>query len=138
MKFFKRYWFHFVFVFAIVFGVFLAHWSYETVIKDWSPTMIVDLDVPSDTCPLGYEPVELTGKPVEQGVEKMLTCRVPIEYAPYVHYPENWDRSPFNPQGEIGQATKWSLYAILAIVVGLISWRVVTIVKIRKKMRRKR
>ena len=95
--------------------------------------MIVDTDCPSEVCPLGYEPVELTGLPVEQGVEKMLTCRVPIAYAPYVHYPKNWERSPFNPQGEVGQIVKWSLYAILVIVVGLISWRIVHIVKMRKK-----
>lgn len=134
MKFLKRYWFPIVFALALIAGSLLAHWSYETIVKDWSPTMIVDLDVPSDCCPLGYEPVELTGKPVEQGVVKIITCKMPIAYAPYIHYPENWERSPFNPQGAVGQATKWSLYAILAVLVGLLTWRIVYIVKMRKKI----
>jgi hypothetical protein len=134
MKFFKRYWFHFVFVLAIIFGVGMAHWSYETLIKGWSPTMIVDTSVPSDVNPLGYEPVELTGKPVEQGVAKMITCKVPIEYTPYIHYPANWANSPFNPANPVAQAIKWALYAILAVLVGLLGWRIAYIVKMRKKI----
>ncbi len=134
MNFFKKYWFHIAFAFAVIAGSLLAHWSYETVIKGWSPTMIVDLDCPSDVCPLGYEPVEITGKPVEQGVERMITCKVPIEYAKYIHYPANWDRSPFNPANPTAQAIKWLLYAILVVLVGLLTWRIVYIVKMRKKI----
>src|SRR4030042_5987160 len=103
MKIFKRDWFHIVFAFAVIAGSLLAHWSYETVVKSWSPTMIVDMDCPSEVCPLGYEPVELTGLPVEQGVEKMITCNVPVEYTPYIHYPKNWEHSPFNPANSWAQ-----------------------------------
>lgn len=131
----KKYWFHVVFAIAILAGALFAHWSYETIVRGWSPTMIVDTSVTSDVNPLGYEPVELTGIPVSQGVEKIVTCRVPISYEQYIHYPKNWDTSPFNPKGSIGQFTKLVLYAVLVIVVSLLTWRIAYILKIRKNRR---
>ena len=96
--------------------------------------MIVDMDVPSECCPLGYEPVELTDKDPEDGVKKMVSCRVPVVYEPYVHYPENWESNIFNPQSMQGNITKWGLYGVLVIVIGMLVWRIIVI---RKKRRAK-
>ncbi len=136
MKFIHKYWFHIVFAFAILAGALFAHWSYENIVRGWSPTMIVDTSVPSIVNPLGYEPVEVTRLSAEKGVEKIVTCRVPISYEQYIHYPKNWDSSPFNPKGQVGQFTKWGLYGILAVVVGLITWRIVYIIKQRNKIKK--
>jgi len=133
MTFLKKYWFHIVFAFAVIGGSLLAHWSYETVVKGWSPTMIVDLSVPSETCPLGYEPVEVTGLDPSLGKVSMITCKVPASYVQYIHYPKNWDKSPFNPANPWAQAIKWALYGILAIVIGLLAWRITMIVRARRK-----
>ena len=132
--FWKKFWYPIVFALAMVFGfLVIGQGTYEAFVVGLNPYMIVDMSVPSAVSPAKYEPVEMTGLPVEQGIKKQISCKVPTSYMPYVHYPSNWAYSPFNPTGKIGQFTKWALYVILVLVVGLLTWRIVKIVKAKNK-----
>lgn len=115
---------------AIAFGALMAHISWDSVIMPMSPTMIIDMNVPSEVSPLGYEPIEITG--ASTGVKKVVTCNVPVEYAPYIHYPKAWDISPMNPQSWVGKFTKYFLYFLLAVVLILFALRIYAIYQERK------
>lgn len=132
MSLIRKYWFYPVLAIAVCLGFFVAHLSYENVVQPNSPYMIVDKDAPSDYCPVGYEPVEMTGKPIEQGEKAMITCEVPESYAKYIHYPENWEQNALNPNATQGQVTKWLLYGILVLMIGFIAWRSVVLYKRNK------
>lgn len=134
MQLIKKYWFYVALPLSVIFGWFvIGDMTYTKMVEPSSPYMIVDKDVPSEYCPVGYEPVELTGKPVEQGERAMINCKVPESYEKYVHYPENWQENALNPESWQGQATKWALYGVLFVVIGLVSWRSVRLYRKYKK-----
>lgn len=126
-----KYGFYVLLALTIAFGFAVAHLTYIAWVEPSQPYIIADTDVPSQCCPVGFEPVEVTGKAPELGERMMISCSVPEVYAPYIHYPEGWESSIFNPNARQGQVTKWSLYGLLAAVVGLLAWRIAVI--IRKK-----
>uniref|UniRef100_A0A6M3L920 Uncharacterized protein n=1 Tax=viral metagenome TaxID=1070528 RepID=A0A6M3L920_9ZZZZ len=128
-NFLKKYWFNILFGVALIIGVGVAHWSFNSLVEPSSPYMIVDKNEPSDYSPVGYEPVEMTGKSFEQGEKVMVSCKVPESYAPYVHYPQNWEGNVMNPDAWQGIALKYGLYSVLVILVCFIIWRVVVIIR---------
>jgi len=133
MKALKKYGFYVLFAFAMVMGVGLAHISYEAIVEPNSPYILADMDVPSTCSPVGYEPVEFTGKPPEEGKRLMITCTAPAVYEPYIHYPKGWESNILNPANPWGQAVKWILYGVLAILLGLLAWRIVRIIRKKRK-----
>ena len=49
----------------------------------------------------------MTGK--TEGQRVMVSCNVPASYAPYIHYPQNWDNNILNPNTMSGQSVKYRL-----------------------------
>lgn len=129
----KKYLWYLAIAVAVIFGFGMMHLLFTGVIEPSSPYMIVDKSCESDVCPLGYEPVELTGIPPEQGERVMITCKIPISYQSYVHYPEGWQNNLLNPKTWQGQATKIGLFVFLGMAVCLLVWRIWTIVKKKRK-----
>ncbi len=128
----KRYLFYIGFALAIVVGIWLAHLSYTRIVQPSSPYMVVDPSVPSINNPLGYEPVEITGLDPKFGKQMMVTCKMPVGYTEYIHYPPNWQNNVLNPKSWQGQTTKYVLYGILGLVLAFMSWRIVRIVRLRR------
>lgn len=134
MTFLNKYWIYIMLPLSVIFGWFVMGFLTDKyVVQPNQPYMIVDKDVPSEYCPVGYEPVELTGKPVDQGEKALISCKVPESYAQYIHYPDNWNENVLNPDTTQGQITKWILYGILAIVIGFVIWRSIILYNKYKK-----
>jgi len=119
---------------AVIVGVLFAHYSFDYIVMPLSPTMIIDETMPSETSPVGYEPVEITGMAISEGKEVLCSCKVPMFYEQYVHYPKAWPYSPFNPNSWIGKGTVYLLYIIAAILLYLL---VRKIIKLRKRQKEK-
>lgn len=131
-----KYWIYAAFALAIVAGFVVAHLSYIALIVPSLPYMIVDVDKPSKDSPVGFEPVERTGKDPSQGKRIAVTCKIPETYTEYLHYPANWEKNIFNPASLRGQIVKWILYSALPVMIGLLTARLVIIHKKNKKERR--
>jgi hypothetical protein len=80
------------------------------------------------TCDVSpYQPVELTGS-TSGKVEKVYMDSVPMDFLPYVHYPDNWNEwwNIFNPNQPLGPTIKGVLnYVTPALAVGLIIYGIV-------------
>ena len=77
------------------------------------------------TCEISpYQPVELTGNPSGK-VEKIYMDSVPVEWLPYVKYPDNWNQwwNIFNPEQPFGPTIKNILtWVTPALALGLVVW----------------
>lgn len=122
MKFFRRYIDIFLTIIGCLFFSFLAHLSYEYWFIPNSPQMIVDLDVPSQRSPVDYEPVEITGKDPSEGKAIICPCKVDTMYAQYIHYPDNWENSPLNPQSNESKILLYTLYGVAICSAGGLGW----------------
>lgn len=104
--------------------VAVAVWfGLELLSNATQPKLIVDKDVTVDMGGvLLNPPVELTGKPVEQGTAVIVCGSVPESWQQYVHY-DNFvlsEWNPFNPKGKIGYPLLYGLSAIAIVLLGLV------------------
>ena len=80
------------------------------------------------TCDVSaYQPVEITGNPSGE-VEKIYMDSVPVDWLPYVRYPDNWNEwwNIFNPAKPLGPTVKnVLLFVTPALACGLVVYGVV-------------
>lgn len=111
----------------------LAHLSFQYIVFPNSPQMIIDMDAPSKQSPVGYEPVEMTGKPINEGKVVLCPCKVDTIYAQYIKYPPNWENNPLNPESNESWVLRWSLYSVAICSAGGLGWYINKRIKETKK-----
>ena len=124
-------------IFTMIFSfLVLGPIAQDKLIDSQKPYILVDVknwwDVLEShqykTCDVSpFQPVEVTGNPSGK-VEKVYMDSVPIDFLPYVHYPDNWNAwwNIFNPNQPFGPTVKSILtYITPALFVGLVVYGVV-------------
>jgi hypothetical protein len=123
---------------VFLFGVFVLGPIVEgSVIDPMKPYLLVDKDefiaastMQCKSCDLPpVLPLEMRGMTSDKPM-RLPIDRAPIEYLPYIHYPESWDEwwNPFQPYG-IGPPLRITLNflvpisAVAVLVYGIIVWR---------------